>query len=234
MPTKTIKVDFIRLQDSAEYAGFAGLLQCNLCDTINVVFPEYNMEGRFKIVKTTYDVLEDKYTEMELGALSTTLAEALGISNTLDRSSGSGGGSSFDNLYVENTLTVDGDFYLGGHTTPVGTVNSFTRTSTTTVGTTVVTLGSITLPPGSWVARGWVRFPAGTTGYRRIWVTNNNAITGTQTGTCTAIDSALQVVVQNVGLFSSEESRTLYLRAQASTSLTVTAADCGLSIMRIA
>lgn len=234
LPTKTIKVDFIRLQDSAEYAGFAGLLQCNLCDTINVVFPEYNMEGRFKIVKTTYDVLEDKYTEMELGALSTTLAEALGISNTLDRSSGSGGGSSFDNLYVENTLTVDGDFYLGGHTTPVGTVNSFTRTSTTTVGTTVVTLGSITLPPGSWVARGWVRFPAGTTGYRRIWVTNNSAITGTQTGTCTAIDSAVQVVVQNVGLFSSEESRTLYLRAQASTSLTVTAADCGLSIMRIA
>lgn len=253
VPAQTIKVDFIRLQDSEEYAGYRGLLQCSLCDTINVVFPEYNMQGRYKIVKTTYDVLQEKYTDMELGTLSTTLAEALGISNTLDRSGGSGGGGggSVTDVFINGASVVNedgiaeitnaagdfsiaGDLTVGGHTTPVGTVNSFTRTSTTTVGTTVVTLGSITLPPGSWVARGWVRFPAGTTGYRRIWVTNNNAITGTQTGTCTAIDSALQVVVQNVGLFSSEESRTLYLRAQASTSLTVTAADCGLSIMRIA
>ena len=37
------------------------------------------MSGRFKIVKTVYDVLLERYEEMELGTLSTSLSEALGI-----------------------------------------------------------------------------------------------------------------------------------------------------------
>lgn len=94
LPQQTIKVDFVRLQDLDNYAGFADLLQCNLCDTINVDFPRYNMTGAFKIVKTEYDVLEERYTAMELGTLSTTLAEALGISSGggLVSSGGSSGG----------------------------------------------------------------------------------------------------------------------------------------------
>ena len=72
-----------------EYAGFENLLQCNLCDTVRVVFPDYGTEGSFKIVKTVWDVLTDRYDEMELGTLSTTLSEALGITNGL----GGGGGS---------------------------------------------------------------------------------------------------------------------------------------------
>lgn len=79
IPSQNIHVEFVRLQDSPEYAGFASLLQCRLCDTINVVFPFYNTTGQFKIVKTTWDVLADRYESMELGDLSVTLAEALGI-----------------------------------------------------------------------------------------------------------------------------------------------------------
>ena len=84
LPAQTIKVDFIRLQDTPEYAHLAALYECKLCDTVKVVFPRYGMEGRFKIVKTVYDVLQDRYTTMELGTLSTSLAEALGISPSLD------------------------------------------------------------------------------------------------------------------------------------------------------
>lgn len=79
LPAQNIKVDFIRLQDFTGYEDFAALLQCNLCDTINVVFPAYETQAPFKIVKTTWDILDGKYTEMELGQLSTTLSEALGI-----------------------------------------------------------------------------------------------------------------------------------------------------------
>lgn len=82
VPGQNIHVEFIRLQDSPEYAGFASLMQCNLCDTINVVFPNYNTSARFKIVKTVWDVLSDRYESMELGDLSVTLAEALGISGS--------------------------------------------------------------------------------------------------------------------------------------------------------
>lgn len=79
LPAQTLKVSFIRLQDTEEYKEYASLMSCKLCDTINVVFPRYNMSGRFKIVKTVYDVLLERYEEMELGTLSTSLSEALGI-----------------------------------------------------------------------------------------------------------------------------------------------------------
>ena len=79
MPRQTINVDFVRLQDSEEYAQYAKIMDCRLCDTIRIIFPQYNMDGRMKIVKSVYDVLMERYESMELGSLSTTLAEALGI-----------------------------------------------------------------------------------------------------------------------------------------------------------
>lgn len=79
IPTQNITVDFVRLQDMG-YEDLGSLLQCQLCDTIGVIFPAYNMQGRFKIVKTVFDVLAGKFEKMELGALSTSLSEALGIS----------------------------------------------------------------------------------------------------------------------------------------------------------
>ena len=88
LPAQTITVDFVRLSDSPEYEQYKGLYECQLCDTIKVVFPKYDMSGRFKIVKTTYDVLLERYTELELGTLSTSLSEALGVSNGLGGSSG--------------------------------------------------------------------------------------------------------------------------------------------------
>ena len=81
LPTQNITVSFVRLQDTLEYAQFSSLLRCGLCDTINVIFPDYNSSGNFKIVKTVWDVLAERYEEMELGDLSTSLSEALGISD---------------------------------------------------------------------------------------------------------------------------------------------------------
>ena len=80
IPSQNIKVEFVRLQDLG-YEGFENLLKCGLCDTVNVIFPDYDASGRFKIVKTTWDVLMDRYESMELGDLSVSLAEALGINS---------------------------------------------------------------------------------------------------------------------------------------------------------
>ena len=80
MPSQNITVDFVRISDTPEYAQFKSLQTCKLCDSINVEFPLYNMTGQFKIVKTEYDVLQERYSKLELGTLSTSLAEALGIS----------------------------------------------------------------------------------------------------------------------------------------------------------
>ena len=77
-PVQTINVTFARLQDLG-YEEYGSLFECRLCDTIKVIFPAYNMSSKYKIVKTVWNVLKNRYDEMELGSLATTLAEALGI-----------------------------------------------------------------------------------------------------------------------------------------------------------
>ena len=81
LPAQNITVSFVRLQDTPEYAQFSSLLRCSLCDTIKVIFPDYQSSGTFKIVRTVWNVLEERYDEMELGDLSISLSEALGIND---------------------------------------------------------------------------------------------------------------------------------------------------------
>lgn len=100
IPTQSIRVDFVRLADMGEFSQFQDLLKCKLCDSIKVIFPMYGVSASFKIVKTEWNVLEGKYIGMELGTLSTTLSEALGIGET---SSTSGGGSGLDYIIEEGT-----------------------------------------------------------------------------------------------------------------------------------
>ena len=92
-PTQTISVEFARLQELGEYDNYSALYNCRLCDTINVVFPDYNANGTFKIVKTVWNVLADRFDEMQLGDLSISLSQALGVSSGSSYS-GSGGGES--------------------------------------------------------------------------------------------------------------------------------------------
>ena len=54
IPSQNIHVEFVRLQDMG-YENLENLLECKLCDTINVIFPFYNTSGQFKIVKTVWD-----------------------------------------------------------------------------------------------------------------------------------------------------------------------------------
>lgn len=79
LPSQNIKVSFARLQDMG-VTEYDSLLQCKLCDRIKVLFPDYSTDAIYKIVKTKWNVLTEKYDEMELGNLSTSLSNALGIS----------------------------------------------------------------------------------------------------------------------------------------------------------
>lgn len=117
LPTTSIKVDFIRLTDSPEYAKFAKLQECKLCDTVRVIFPTYKQESRFKIVKTEYDVLQERFTSLELGTLSTTLAEALGISDSNQRN----GDIKLQNIILAQKHTLTTTLTASNGTTVYGT-----------------------------------------------------------------------------------------------------------------
>ena len=117
LPSQTIKVDFVRLQDFAEFSQYRNLYDCSLGDSIDVLFPRYGMSGTYKIVKIVWDVLEGRYSEMELGALSTSLADALGITNSLG---GTSSGASGDDFSVRGDLAVGGDASVVGSLTVAG------------------------------------------------------------------------------------------------------------------
>ena len=90
LPTRTIEVDFIRLQDMDEYADFAPLLNCEIGDTVTVIFPGYKVRGSFRIVKVIWDALAERFKTMTLGALQTTLAQALGLGDAITVKGGDG------------------------------------------------------------------------------------------------------------------------------------------------
>lgn len=82
IPTVSIKVSFINLADTDEYTDIAPLQTVKLCDMINVQFEKLGISSTAKIVKTTYDVLKERYVSVEVGSLRSSLAST--IQNTND------------------------------------------------------------------------------------------------------------------------------------------------------
>lgn len=118
LPKRTINVDFIRLQELEGYEDFAELLKCQLGDTITVIFPGYNVSSDFRIVRTVWDPLQERYLKMTLGSLETTLSEALGVTGvTLQGGGGGGGGQKlFYGTSDTAAATVDKTTTIAGFT----------------------------------------------------------------------------------------------------------------------
>lgn len=78
VPTQNIRVDFVHMWETEEYKDYAPLQRVRLCDTVSVYYPELGVEAeRKKVVKTTYNVLLDRYDEIELGDLQYSYAEII-------------------------------------------------------------------------------------------------------------------------------------------------------------
>lgn len=123
LPATTIAIDFINLADNEELETLSNLYTCHLCDTVKVDFPTYGVSASYKLVRVEYDTLNEKYNRVELGRLSTSLAEALGISNSDVASAGGAGGDlSVNDLFVKTGLYIETfwDEYQAG-TLPAGT-----------------------------------------------------------------------------------------------------------------
>ena len=67
IPKRNIKIDFVALWQTEEYAQIAPLERVNLCDTVTVVYPDLDVNVSAKVIKTVYNVLLDRYDEIELG-----------------------------------------------------------------------------------------------------------------------------------------------------------------------
>lgn len=78
VPLDNLKVDFVQLWQTEEYAEYAPLQRVSLCDTVSIYFPELGVARvRQKVVKTTYNVLLDRFDEIELGELQSSLGDVI-------------------------------------------------------------------------------------------------------------------------------------------------------------
>ena len=77
LPTENLKVDFIALWQTDEYANVAPLQTVNLCDTVTVLYPELGVDTTVKVIKTVYNTLLDRYSEIELGEPVSSFAETV-------------------------------------------------------------------------------------------------------------------------------------------------------------
>ena len=78
IPKENITVDFTQLWQTPEYAQYAALQRVALCDTVSVYYPELGVIAEEqKVIRVVYNVLLERFDEMELGEPQTSLAEQI-------------------------------------------------------------------------------------------------------------------------------------------------------------
>ena len=70
-------VSFVDLSQSPEYASFSALEAVNLCDTVKIYHKDLDIDIKAKVIKTTYDVLRERYTSIELGSPRANFADVI-------------------------------------------------------------------------------------------------------------------------------------------------------------
>ena len=77
VPHVSIKVSFLPLWQTEEYKDALNLERVNLCDTVTIAFEKLDVQATAKVVRTKFNVLADRYDEIELGDAKSGLGEAL-------------------------------------------------------------------------------------------------------------------------------------------------------------
>ena len=72
-PVVSIKASFIPLEQTEEYRDIAPLEKVRLGDTVTVRYLALDVDATAKVVRVVYDVLQDRYTSVELGSVWQTL-----------------------------------------------------------------------------------------------------------------------------------------------------------------
>lgn len=76
-PETTVTVSFIPPQQTAEGAASSKVMTVRLCDTVHIEHTGMGLTATAKVVKTDWDVLAERYNEIELGKPQATLADVI-------------------------------------------------------------------------------------------------------------------------------------------------------------
>ena len=76
-PTVTINVSVVDLASTEEYEDIVSLETVNLCDTVTVVFPRFNVDIKAKVTAIEYDVLLGKNNNVTIGQTDVKLSDLI-------------------------------------------------------------------------------------------------------------------------------------------------------------
>ena len=76
-PEINITVSLLQIWDTPEYKDFAALERVRLCDTVTVRFDALGISAKAKIIKTVYDVLNERYTTLTIGSARYSLSDTV-------------------------------------------------------------------------------------------------------------------------------------------------------------
>lgn len=74
---ENITVNFVNLADTEEYKDIAPLETVGLFDTVHVFYEPYGLTVEKKVIKTVYDVLNERYISIEIGDKKSNLSSTL-------------------------------------------------------------------------------------------------------------------------------------------------------------
>lgn len=82
LPAVSISVSFVALWQTEEYKDIAPLERVKLGDTVTVSFDKLGIEEFARVVQTEYNVLTERYNEVQIGQTRSTLAQTLNDQNS--------------------------------------------------------------------------------------------------------------------------------------------------------
>jgi len=102
IPAVNLSLDFVNLADSEEYRDLLTSGNIDLCDIVTVRFSKLGVDVQSKVIDITWDVLKDRYDQIQIGdkrssladtiedqmETITTLATADDVARTVDRATG--------------------------------------------------------------------------------------------------------------------------------------------------
>lgn len=77
VPNVNLSLDFVNLADTAEYRDLLTTANLDLCDTVTVQFEKLGVNVQSKVIDIKYDVLNERYTSIEVGDRRSTLAQTI-------------------------------------------------------------------------------------------------------------------------------------------------------------
>lgn len=120
IPSVNLKVSYVQLDQSDEYADRKLLERVGLCDTVKVYFTKLGIMATAKCIKVKYNVLLDRVESIELGDAKRTIISTISGQSKEIKQLSARGGTSIPKI-TTLVLTLDKDLWSSGKQTVTAT-----------------------------------------------------------------------------------------------------------------